>query len=367
MNKHFKIVLWMVALLTLVLGPAALTTLAQDATEEPTEQAMEGGRALTDAEQQIAAMSETCATDQALTIATSLPDLAFPFFVHMQAQLRAEAEAIGNITLIESDGQNSTTKQTGDVEAAVTQGVDAIVISPLDVASMAPALQAAVDAGIPVVTIDRRVQDVTGILAHVGADNVKGGEAQANEIIAQYPDGARIFHLQGQPGAGPAIDRNAGVHNILDSMTDKYPIVFEQTAQFRRDQGLSVTEAGLAGLDQPPDVIVAANDDMALGALEAVTALGMQDQIKIYGFDALPEALASIRDGGMAGTIEQWPGGQSRTAMRVAVNHVRGCGEPPEALVYLTPIMITADNLDQAERIGELEGAEATPEATAQS
>jgi ABC-type sugar transport system substrate-binding protein len=297
-----------------------------------------------------------CAPDQALTIATSLPSLEFPFFVHMQNQLSAEAEAIGNITLIESDGQNSATKQTADVEAAVTQGVDAIVISPIDVAAMAPALQAAVDAGITVITIDRRVEGVDGILAHVGADNVLGGEAQANTIAEWFPDGATIFHLQGQPGAGPAIDRNAGVHNILDGMTDLYPIVFEQTANFQREEGLSVTEAGLAGLDEPPDVIVAANDDMALGALEAVIALGLQDDIAIFGFDALPEALASIRDGGLDGSVEQWPGGQSRTAMRVAVLNARGCAYDAEPLVYLTPIMITADNLDQAERIGELEG-----------
>jgi len=320
MLKRF---LWIVAILLLVAIPASLSTvIAQDE----------------------------------LTIATSLPDLAFPFFVHMQNQLRAEAESIGGITLIESDGQNSATKQTADVEAAVTQGVDAIIISPIDVAAMAPALQAAVDAGIPVITIDRRVEGVDGILAHVGADNVRGGEIQAETIMEMFPDGATVFHLQGQPGAGPAIDRNQGVHNVLDDMTDKYPIVFEQTANFRRDQGLSVTESGLAGLDEPPDVIVAANDDMALGALEAVTALGLQDQIVILGFDALPEALASIRDGGMEGSIEQWPGGQSRTAMRIAALHGRGCAYDAQPLVYLNPIMITADNLDQAERIGELEG-----------
>jgi|GEM_PF-2802221 len=88
-----------------------------------------------------------------LTIATSLPSLGFPFFVHMQKELRAEAEALGNITLIETDGENRTPKQTADVEAAIIQGVDGIVISPLDSVAMAPALQQAVDAGIPVVTI----------------------------------------------------------------------------------------------------------------------------------------------------------------------------------------------------------------------
>jgi len=287
-----------------------------------------------------------------LTIATSVPSLGFPFFVHMQNQLSAEAESLGGIELLQYDGQNSTPKQTGDVEAAIVSGVDGIIISPLDSVAMAPALQQAVDAGIPVITIDRRVEGVPGILSHVGADNVKGGEAQGQLIAEMFPDGAEIVNLQGQPGASPAIDRNQGVHNVLDPMSDKYVLVAEQTANFAREEGASVTESILAGLDSPPDVIVAANDDMALGALQVVEEQGLD--IPIIGFDALPEALASIRDGGLHATIEQMPGGQSRTAMRAMVDYLRN-GTEPEPLVLLTPIAITEDNLDEAERLNEVE------------
>lgn len=291
------------------------------------------------------------AAAQDLTIATSLPSFEFPFFVHMQKQLDAEAEALGQIELLRTDGQNSTPKQTADIEAAIVRGVDGIIISPLDSVAMAPALQQAVDAEIPVVTIDRSVQGVPGILAHVGADNVKGGEAQGRLIMELFPDGARIFNLQGQPGSSPAIDRNQGVHNVLDAFPDKYKFVFEQTAQFKRDLGTSVTEAGLAGLDEPPDVIVAANDDMALGALLATQAIGLD--IPIIGFDALPEALASVRDGGLAATVEQFPGGQSRGAMNVLVKFLRE-KTAPEKLILLEPITITKDNINDAERLGEL-------------
>jgi ABC-type sugar transport system substrate-binding protein len=289
---------------------------------------------------------------QDLTIASSMPALEFPFFVHMQKALQAEAENQGGITLVETDGQNSTPKQTGDVEAAIVRGVDGIIISPLDAVAMAPALQQAVDAGIPVVTIDRRVEGVPGILAHVGADNVKGGEAQGNLIVTLFPNGAKVVNLQGQPGSSPAIDRNAGVHNVLDGMADKYSFVAEQTANFARDQGASVTEAILAGLDGPPDVIVAANDDMALGALQVTQEQGLN--IPIIGFDALPEALASVRDGGLAATIEQFPGGQSRGAMDVLVKYLRD-GTAPEKLILLTPIAITKDNIAEGERLGEVQ------------
>ena len=289
---------------------------------------------------------------QDLTIASSMPALEFPFFVHMQGALASEAAAIGGIELIETDGQNQTTKQTGDAEAAIIRGVDGIIISPIDSVAMAPALQQAVEAGIPVITIDRRVDGVEGILSHVGADNVLGGQAQANLIIEMFPDGARIVNLQGQPGSSPAIDRNKGVHDILDPMSDKYVFVAEQTANFAREQGASVTEAILAGLDSPPDVIVAANDDMALGALQVVQEKGLD--IAIIGFDALPEALASVRDGGLTATVEQFPGGQSARALQTMVSHLRE-GTTPEPLVLLQPITITADNIDQAERLGELQ------------
>ena len=289
-----------------------------------------------------------------LTIMSSMPNLAFPFFVHMMKEVKAGAKSLGNIEVIESDGQGSTPKQTADIEAAIIKGVDGIIISPKEVDAMAPVLQQAVDAGIPVVTIDRRVDGVPGILAHVGADNVLGGKAQAELVMKLFPGGARIFNLQGEPGASPAIDRNNGVHQVLDPHAGKYSIIFEQTAYFARDKGLSVTEAGLAGADRPPDVIVAANDDMALGALEAVRASGLQDKIKIMGFDALPEALASIRDGGLTATIEQFPGGQSRTAVQILVNYLRNGKKPRDKLTLLTPIAITKDIIGKAERIGEL-------------
>ncbi len=289
---------------------------------------------------------------QDVRLLASVPSMGFPFFVHMMNEIKAEAESLG-VGIVEADGQNSTPKQTADVEAAVIQGLSGILISPTDVNAMAPALQTAVENGVPVVTIDRRIDGVEGILAHVGADNVKGGEAQGQWIVDNYPDGARIVNLQGQPGASAAIDRNQGVHNVLDGM-EGYEFIVEQTANFARDQGLSVTESILAGLSEPPHVIVAANDDMALGAVEAVRAQGLEGEIAILGFDALPEALAAVRDGALAGTVEQFPGGQSRQAMQILVEYVTDGTEPAESLVLLTPIVITADNIDDAERLGEL-------------
>ena len=96
---------------------------------------------------------------QDVTVMTSVPGLNFPFFVHMLKAMQDEGKALG-VKTVELDGQNSAPKQTADVEAAVVQGVNGIVISPIDVNAMAPAMQTAIDNGVPVVTIDRRVAGV---------------------------------------------------------------------------------------------------------------------------------------------------------------------------------------------------------------
>ena len=90
-------------------------------------------------------------------------------------------------------------------------------------------------------------------------------------------------------------------------------------------------------MDTPPDVIVAANDDMALGALEALKARNLVGQVKLIGFDALPEALAQIKAGGLTATIEQLPGGQSRGAVDTLVAFLRDGKKPAEQVTLLTP------------------------------
>jgi inositol transport system substrate-binding protein len=302
----------------------------------------------------LVAMGPVQAAEKHLTVLMSLPNLAFPFFVHMVNQAKDEANKIGDIDLIIADGQGSSPKQTADVEAGISKGVTGIVISPNDVDALAAAIQEAVDGKVPVVTIDRRVNKVPGILAHVGADNVKGGEAQGQLIEKLFPNGATVMNLQGQSGASPAIDRNKGLHNVLDQAKDKYKIVFEDTASFDRSKGLSVTESALAGMPKPPDVIVAANDDMALGALEALKARNLLGKVKLIGFDALPEALGQIKAGNMTATIEQLPGGQVRGALDALVGFLREAKKPDQQVTLLTPIAITSENLNQAERLNEI-------------
>jgi len=290
--------------------------------------------------------------DQEVTILVSPLTFAFPHFVFMVEQMQDEADKIGNVTIVVADGQLSSPKQIAAIEAAIVQGVDGIIIAPVDATALAGSVAMAIENGIPVVTVDRPVNGVPEVLANVAADNFTGAEAQGNAVIAAFPGGATIVNLQGIPGDKTANDRNDGAHAVLDAAGDTYRFVAEQAANFSRDEGLSVTENVLTGLAETPQVIIAANDDMALGAMQAVSARGLDGQVAIYGYDGSVDALRAVRDGGLAATVDQFPGEQGRIAVRILVDNIRNGTIPESDNVLIAPIAITLDNLDRAERVG---------------
>ncbi|HWJ75178.1 MAG TPA: substrate-binding domain-containing protein [Kaistia sp.] len=290
--------------------------------------------------------------DAPVTIFVSPLTFAFPHFVFLTDQLKDEAGKLGGVKIVVADGQLSAPKQTADLESAIVQGVDGIILAPVDADALAPVVQEAIKAGIPVVTVDRPVNGVPEVLANVAADNFKGAESQGEAVVKAFPDGASIVNLQGIPGDKTANDRNGGAHKVLDAAGSKYVFVAEQAANFSRDKGLEVAENILTGLPEAPKVIIAANDDMALGAAQAVEARGLKGKVAIYGYDGSEGALKAIKSGDLAATVDQFPGLQGRTAVRTLVEFIREGKKPATDNILVAPVAITAANLDQAERVG---------------
>ena len=281
-----------------------------------------------------------------------VPNLAFPFFAFMKTQAEDEGKKLG-VQITVEDGQGKSPTQSSEVRTAVTQGVDGIVLIPNDVNALTPAANEVIAAKIPIVTVDRNVAGTTEPIPHVGADNVAGGVAMAEYVIKKFPDGARIIFLRGEPGSSPAIDRAKGTLETLKAASDKYKVLADQTANFKRDQGMTVTQNLLTSIGTPPDVIICSNDDMALGAEEALQQAGIPkgSKVMVIGFDALPEALAKIRSGDQTATIEQSPGKQVRTALQIIVDHVRK--KTPLHDEVIKPFLVDKTNLDQAEPLAE--------------
>jgi ribose transport system substrate-binding protein len=295
----------------------------------------------------------TASAQQSLNLAYSIPGANFPFFKVMWDGADAAAAQIGGVQIQHLDGQDDDAKQLAGCESAIAQNVDGIVISPRTVDGLAGCFTAAAAANIPVMTVDRQAAPGTRVLGHVGADNVAGGREACQFIADRLGGQGRVIELTGTPGASPAIDRSKGCHDALANHSD-IQIVASQTGNFKTDDALNVTENILTGLGSTPDnpgfdAMFSANDDMVMGALQALQAQGLDpSKFTIVGFDALSVALDAIEAGQLTATIDQYPNQQAATAVQAVVDYKRSGKTPAQAVTLLTPKVITAENTKDA-------------------
>lgn len=250
------------------------------------------------------------------TIGFSISTLNNPFFVTLSEGAEAKASELG-ATLSVVDAQDDASKQASDVEDLIQQGVDMILINPVDSEAVASAVASANNADIPVITVDRSAENGE-VVSHIASDNVAGGEMAAEHLLSLVGEGAKVAELEGVPGSSAARERGEGFNNIA---ADSLDVVAKQTANFNRAEGLSVMENILQA---NPDVtgVFAHNDEMALGALEAIEASGKE--VTVVGFDATNDAVAAVEEGRLAGTIAQKPEMIGEMAVETAIQHLDG-------------------------------------------
>lgn len=283
--------------------------------------------------------------EEKIVIGLTLPSLAHPFFVYLQRNVMDEAELL-DVEIIAIDAANVAAKQMSIVEDFISKGVEGVLMSPIGTDALVPAVESLNRAGIPIATVDRKVSG-GDVLVHVGADNVEGGRVAARYLLEQLGGRGGVLELEGTPGASPAIDRKAGFDEVI--ATSNIKILVSQTAKFERATGQTVME-NLLQVHKDFQGVFAANDEMILGSIEAVEAAGVDtSKIILVGYDAIPDALNYIKDGRLDATIEQFPGEQAKQSLRYLVEYIREGKNPPSKEVYITPVAITIDNLDDAE------------------
>lgn len=260
--------------------------------------------------------SDTSGKEGSYKIGLSVSTLNNPFFVTLSDGAKAKAEELG-ATLTVVDAQDNAAKQASDVEDLIQQGVDLIVINPTDSEAVVATVEAANAAEIPVITVDRSSEG-GDVVAHIASDNIAGGELAGEYLLELVGEGAQVAELEGIAGSSAARDRGEGFNKIAN---EKFDIVAKQTANFNRAEGLTVMENILQG---NPDVkaVFAHNDEMALGALEAIEAAGKD--ILVVGFDATDDAVKSVEDGKLAGTVAQKPDLIGQKAIEAAVKSLKG-------------------------------------------
>ena len=284
-----------------------------------------------------------------IVIGLVVPSLTHPFFIYLKNHVVDEAKRL-NVEVVAADAEDTAAKQMSIVEDFIARGVDGVLISPIGADALVPAIESLNQARIPVATVDRMVRG-GDVLVHVGADNVRGGELAGRYIIDKLGGKGIVIELEGTPGASPAIDRKKGFDAAIRK-TDVH-IVASQAADFQRAKGQTVME-NLLQVHHEFQAVYAANDEMMLGATEAMEAHHIDPaRVVTVGCDAIPDALNYIKAGRLDATIEQYPGRQASIALRILVEYLRDGKTPSQREIYIEPVVIDAHNLDKAEIKGE--------------
>ncbi|MDX3113713.1 substrate-binding domain-containing protein [Streptomyces scabiei] len=252
-------------------------------------------------------------------IGLALSTLNNPFFVQIQSGAKAEAKKLG-VDLTVTDAQNDASQQANQLQNFTSSGYDSIIVNPVDSDAASNSVKAADKAKIPVVAVDRGVNKAP-VDALVASDNVAGGELAAKTVAEKLGGTGKIVILQGQAGTSAARERAAGFAKGLKA----YPgiqVLAQQPADFDRTKGLDV----MSNLLQAhPDVqgVIAANDEMALGAIKALGSKAGKS-VQVVGFDGTPDGLKAVEQGTLYASVAQQPSQLGRIAVDNALKALRG-------------------------------------------
>jgi len=220
-------------------------------------------------------------------------------------------ELMPDAELLVTDGQGDGGKQSADVDDLIARGVDVLLLTPLTADELTPAAERALEAGIPVITMDRAVN--TDVTQHIGADNKLIGERAAQFIAETVLGGepGNIIEIQGVLGASATTDRHDAFVAWLEENAPDVEIVESQTGEYRREPALTFMNDMLQRFGEGEfDVVYAHNDEMALGAVQALETAERADEAVVVGIDGQNEAIQAIADGRMAATFTYDNAGQ---------------------------------------------------------
>nr|WP_319250927.1 substrate-binding domain-containing protein [uncultured Celeribacter sp.] len=258
-------------------------------------------------------------------IGASLLTQQHPFYIQLADAMKAEAEA-KDVPLEVSIANQDLSKQLADVEDFIVKGVDVIVISPVDSQGVLPAIMKAQNAGIKVITVDVPATGVD-VTSYIGTDNYTGGVRAGELMAAQLNEEGQVAIID-YPTVQSVVARIDGFKKAMEDFPN-IEIVAQQTG-ITRAEALAVAQNMLQA---NPDIdgIFGFGDDAALAAAVAVKSAGLQDQVKVIGFDGMEEAINAVdTDPVMVGVIQQFPDQMGKEAVDTAIAVMNGEEVPAE-------------------------------------
>lgn len=261
-----------------------------------------------------------------------------------QSESIHEVAAKYGFEVVFADAQATITKQLADLEDFIAQGVDFIILHPVDMEGLESAVTQAKEAGIPIILVGREINGVAGsdYASYVCSDGVWEGMAGADAIAKKFGGTAKVIELQGIMGTSIARERSSGFGKGLE-LNPGLELVAQQTGNFNRSEAQKVMENLIQSTGGDFDAVFAANDEMALGALQAIKAAGLEDKA-IVGVDGQESAMVAVKNGELYATVTHSPftGPWAFEIIRRIIK-----GEEVPIKIVRQEYVVTLENVDQ--------------------
>jgi ABC-type sugar transport system substrate-binding protein len=288
----------------------------------------------------------------AVTVGVSMAQFDDNFLTVLRNGIDAYAKTLPDTTVQIEDGGNDVAKQLSQVQNFVASKVDAIIVNAVDTDATEAISKAAADAGIPLVYVNREPVNVDKLppkQAFVASNEKDSGTLETQQICKLLKDGgkgsgANVFVMEGQLNNQAARQRTQDVHDVIATPDCSFiKIIDEQTANWSRDEAQTLMANWLTS-GQAWDAVISNNDEMAIGALQAMKAAGIDTtKVIIGGVDATQDALASMKAGDLKVTVFQDAAGQGKGSLDAALKLAKG--EAVDKKVYVPFQLVTPENM----------------------
>jgi ribose transport system substrate-binding protein len=279
--------------------------------------------------------------DKAITIGVSVYNMS-SFITAGKDGIDAYAKD-NNITIKWNSANNDVATQANQIDQYVSAGVDAILIVPVQQETLQPQLEAALAKDIPFVEVNTSLRN-DKVTASVMPDDVLAGENEAKMMVEKLGGKGNVVILEGPLGSSPQIDRGTGIHNVIDKESG-IKVLAEDTANWSRDEAVNKVKNWITSFGDQIDGVISQNDDMGLGALQALREAGMEG-VPVVGVDGIEDGLAAVKSGEFIGTNLQNGAVELSAGLAVAAKIARG-EKMDHDYSYIMPV-ITAENVDAA-------------------
>ena len=285
----------------------------------------------------------------AAKIGVSMDKFDDNFLTVLRNSMAEYAKTQPGVTLQIEDAKDDVSKQLSQVQNFIANGVDAIIVNPVDTSATGAITKAAADAGVPLVYVNREPIDVDKLgpkAAFVASNEAESGTLEAKQICKLLGGKGNILVMEGVLSNQSAVQRTKDIHEVISTPDcSGMKVVAEQTANYDRTQAQNLMTNWLSKGMQF-DAVVSNNDEMAIGALQAMKSAGLDTKKAVVGgIDATQDALASMKAGDIKVTVFQDAGGQGKGAVDAAL--ALAAGKPVEKKVYIPFQLVTPDNMDQ--------------------